>query len=104
MQACTTAQENTGKLIENAFSQALTKPQDVTSPNPAIDFGTFGTNHASFSSYKTNWTLSWQTNNFGIPQDPNNEAYHSQRPYETPVSPHAYVGQQQHNLIPFVRS
>ena len=27
-QACTAAQENTGKLIENAISQALTKPQD----------------------------------------------------------------------------
>ena len=25
-QTCTTAQENTGKLIENAMSQALTKP------------------------------------------------------------------------------
>ena len=44
--------------------------------------------------------LSWQTNNFGIPQHPNNEAYHLQRLYETPVSPHAYVGQQPSNLTP----
>ena len=65
----------------------LTKPQDVTLPNPAIDSRTFGTNHASNSSYETNWTSSWQTNNFG--RYHNNEAYHSQRPYETPVSPHA---------------
>ena len=31
-QACTTAQENTGKLIENTIPQALTKPQGVTLP------------------------------------------------------------------------
>ena len=37
MQAYTAAQENTGKLIENAISQALTKPLDVTLPNPTID-------------------------------------------------------------------
>ena len=30
MQACTTAQENTSKLIENTILQTLTKPQDVT--------------------------------------------------------------------------
>ena len=29
-QACITAQETTGKLIENVISQALTKPQDST--------------------------------------------------------------------------
>ena len=45
--------------------------------------------------------MSWQTNNFGIPQHPNNKTYHLQRPYETPVSPHAYVGQQPPNLTPF---
>ena len=45
-QACTAVQENTGKLIENAISQALTKPQDVTPCNPIIDSRTFGTNHA----------------------------------------------------------
>ena len=32
-QACTTAHENTGKLIENV-SQALTKPQDITPLTP----------------------------------------------------------------------
>ena len=31
-QACTTVQENTGKLIEKAISQALTKSQDITHP------------------------------------------------------------------------
>ena len=46
-QACTVAQENTGKLIENAISQALTRPQDVTPPIPTIDSRMFRTNHAS---------------------------------------------------------
>ena len=45
--------------------------------------------------------MSWQTNNFGIPQHPNNDAYHLQRPHEIPVSPHAYVGQHQPNPTPF---
>ena len=71
-QACMADQENTGKLIENAISRALTKPQDVMSPNPAIDSRSFGTNCASNSSYKTNWTVYWQTNNSVMPQHPNN--------------------------------
>ena len=44
-QACITAQEDTGKLIENTISQALTEPQDVTPHNTTIDSRTFGTNH-----------------------------------------------------------
>ena len=59
MQACNTAQENTGKLIENAISQALTKPQNIMPPDPTIDSRTFGKNCAS-NSYETNWTLSWK--------------------------------------------
>ena len=50
MQACTTAQENTGKLIENAISQGLTKPWDVMPPNPTTDSRTFGASHTSNSS------------------------------------------------------
>ena len=49
-QVCTAAQENTGKLIENAISQALDKPQDVTPPNPTMESRAFGTNHTSNSS------------------------------------------------------
>ena len=101
MQACTIAQEITGKLTENTISQALTKPQEVMPPNPNMHSRTFSTNHASNYLYETNWTLSWQTNNFGIPQHPNNDAYHSQRPCETPVFPHAYVNQQPPNPTPF---
>ena len=94
MHACTTAHEKTDKLIENAISLALTKPLDVMPPNPTIDSGNFRISHASNSFYEINWTSSWQTNNFGIPQQSNNDAYHTQRPYETPTSPHAYVNQQ----------
>ena len=71
MQACIVAQENAGKLIENAISHALTKPQDVMPLNLTINPRTFRTNCASNSSYKTNWTSPWQTNNFGIPQQSN---------------------------------
>ena len=70
-------------------------------PNTATDCRMFGANCESNSSYNVNWTKSWQTDNFGILQHPNNEVYHSQRPYETPVSSHAYVGQQPPNLTPF---
>ena len=42
----------------------------------------------------SNLTSSWPTNNLGMPQQSNNDVYHSQRPYETPTSPHAYINQQ----------
>ena len=87
-------------INRKCYLKALTKPQDIMPPKPAIDSRTSGTNCAS-NSYETNWTLSWQANNFGIPHFHNNEAYHSQRPYETPVSPHVYVGKQPPNLTPF---
>ena len=82
------------KLIENVISQALMKPQDVTPPNPTIDSRAFGENHTTNSSYATNQTSSWPTTNFGMPQQPNNDMYNPQRPYEIPTSPHAYVNQQ----------
>ena len=84
-QACTAAQENTGKLIENAISKALTKSQDVTTPDPTEESRIFGTNCTSNSSYESSWTLSWPTTNFGMSQQSNNDTYHSQRPYETPT-------------------
>ena len=90
-QVCTATQENTGKLIENVISQALTKPQDITPTNPTIDSRS---NWMSNSSYMTNWTLSWPTTTFGMPQQSNNDMYHLQRPYETPKSLHVYVNQQ----------
>ena len=101
IQACTTAQENMGKLIDNTISQDLAKPQGVPSPNPTIDSRTFGVNHMSKSSYEINWTLSWPKPNLGMPPQSNNAMYHPQRPYEIPTSPHAYVNQQHPNQTPF---
>ena len=83
------------------ISWVLTKSQDFIPPNPTIDSRTFGTNHTSNSSYETKWTSFWQTNNFGIPQQSNNEVYHSQRCYERPTSPYAYVNQQPATQTPF---
>ena len=92
---------NNGNLIANTVPQALVKPQNIISPNPTRDSRAFRANFESNSSYDTKWTVSWQTKNFGIPQHSNNEAYHLQRPYEIPVSPHAYVGQHPPNPTPF---
>ena len=88
IQAYTTAQENTGKLIENGVSQVLTKQQDITPPNPTVDSRS---NQRSYSHYETNWTSSWPTARFGVPQQSNNDTYYSQRPSETPTPPHSYV-------------
>ena len=101
MQACTAAQENTGKLIENAISEALMKPLDVIPPNLTIDSRALSVKHPSNFSYEINWTLSLPTTNFDMPQQSNNDMYYPQRPYETPTSPHAYVNQQPPNQTPF---
>ena len=53
-QACTTAHENTGKLIESAISLALTKPKDITPPNPIVDSQS---NQMSNSSLRNKWDL-----------------------------------------------
>ena len=100
-QPCTAAQENTGKSIENVVLQVLTKPQHVTLHNPTTDSRTFGTICTSNSSCETNLTSSWPTTYFGMPQQSNNYVYHSQRPYVTPASPHAYVNQQPPNQTTF---
>ena len=85
--------------IKNAISQALTKPQEVTPPNPTIDSRTFGTNHTPNCSCEINRISSWSTNDYGMPPQSNN--YHSQTPYETPTSSNAYIIQQLLNQIPF---
>ena len=69
-QAYTTAQENIGKLIENVISKALTKLQDSTLPNLALDSRGKQTSN---SSYKANWTSSWPTTSYIMQQQPNND-------------------------------
>ena len=44
-QTCTAAQENTGKLKEDAISQTPPKPQDVMPSKPTIDSRLLGTNY-----------------------------------------------------------
>ena len=94
MQASTAARVNAGKLIENAILQALSRPQDIMPHNPTLDSRTYGPNFTSNSSYGTNWTSSSQRNKCGIPQQCNKDVYHSQRSYEMPIPPYAYVSQQ----------
>ena len=55
----------------------------------------------SHSSYETNWTSSWPTTNFGMPQKSNNDTYPSQKPYETLTSPNAYANQEPPNQTSF---
>ena len=60
-------------------------------PSQTIDSRTFGTNCTSNSSYETNWTSFLSINNYSLQHQSSNDAYHSQRPYETTTSPHSYV-------------
>ena len=83
--------KTTVKLVENAISQALTKPQDSTPPNTALESRSSQTSN---SSYEANRTSSWPTTNDNMQQHSNNDTYHQQRPYETHTSPHTYVKQQ----------
>ena len=75
-QAFTTDQENTGKLIENVISQAVTKPEDITPPNPTLDSRSSQTSNSSYE----------RTTNFNMPLQSHIDMYHLQRPYETHIS------------------
>ena len=94
IQAYTTAQENTGKLLENMISQALTKSQDSTPPNPTLNSRS---NQASNSSYEANWTLSWLTSNYIMQKQSNNDTFYIERPYGTCTSAQACENQQSLN-------
>ena len=60
-QAHNCVQEHTGKLIENAMSQALTKAQDTVVPSPTtVNTSIQDVNYAS-PSYESNWTSNWPT-------------------------------------------
>ena len=87
-QAYNTAQENTGKLMENAISQALTKAQNTTTPSRY-----FKVNYTN-PSYETNWTSAWLTSNLAMLQQPDIETHQTHRPYETHTPPQTYANQQ----------
>ena len=99
-QACTSAQENTDKLTENAILQAQLKHKILF---PLIQPETLEHLKQTINQIllMTQTGLHPGKQTICIPQHPNNLACHLQRPYEVPVSPHAYVGQQPPNLTPF---
>ena len=76
-QACTAAQENTSKLIENAISQALNPDHKTVYPQKLTHPGILElldqTENQIIHMMQT-VTVSWQTNNCGIPQHLNGEA------------------------------
>ena len=80
-QAYDNAQENTGKLIENATSQALTKAQSTTTPYTSIDTRNFRTNYAH-PSYETSWASPWLTSNHTMAQQPEINKHQIHRHFE----------------------
>ena len=58
-QAYNTSQEKTGKLIENATSQALTKAHSITTPTTPIDSRNFGTNYTNPPKKQVGYHLGW---------------------------------------------
>ena len=70
-QAHKTMQEQTGKFIENAISQALTKTQDTTVPTSAtLNTNTQNVTHAS-PPYNLHQTLTWHTTHPNMAHAPN---------------------------------
>ena len=69
-QAHNTAQEHTGKLIENAISKALSKTQDTTaSPPNTLHASTRNATYAS-TAYDSHQTSSWPPAQPAISQTP----------------------------------
>ena len=70
MQAHNTTQGHTGKLIENAISQALAKTQDTTVlPLTPVHTSSWNVNYAS-PTYDLNQTSSWPTAHHTISHTP----------------------------------
>ena len=90
-QVYSTAQENTGKLVENAIWQALTKAQNTTTSSR-----NFRVNYAN-PSYETNWTSAWLTSNLVMSQQPDIDKHHTHRTNEAYTPPQTYTNQQHHN-------
>ena len=102
-QARAAVQENTGKLIESTISQALARPQDSTSieANPPGHLDLLGQNKHQTHQMMRTLLYPCKTDDFGVTQHLNGEAYHLQIPQKIPMSPHTYVSQQQPNPTSF---
>ena len=87
IQAYNTAQENTGKLIENAIPKALTKAQSTTTPSISTDTTNFGTYYAN--------------PNHIMSQQPQINTHQIQRPYKEHTPTQTYIKQQHPKQTPF---
>ena len=101
IQAYNTSQDKTGKLIENAISQALTKAQNITTPANPMDTRNFGTNCTN-----PNHETSWPTYNYNMAQQPEINMHHVYRPYEdhTPTQTHTNQPWPNQNSLEFNQS
>ena len=84
-QAYNTSQGKTGKLIENATSQALRKAQSITAPATLLDTRNLGTNYAT--PHETSWTSAWLTYNYNMSQQPEINTHQVCRPYDDCIPP-----------------
>ena len=98
-QAYNTSQEKTGKLKENAISQALTKAQNINTQANPIDTINFETNCAR-PHHETSLTSTWPTYNYNMPQQPEINIHQVYRPYEDHTPPQTHTNQ----LCPYQNS
>ena len=94
IQAYNTAQEKTGKLIENTISQVLTKAQSIITPGTSIYTGDFGTNYTN-CQYEKSWTSAWLTSNHNMSQQPEFNTHQIYRPSEDDIPTQTHINQQQ---------
>ena len=97
-QAHNTEQENTGKLIENAILQALTKAQSTTLHPLAQILEILEL--IMHTPYETSWTSAWPTSNHTVAQKPEINMHQIHRHCEEHTPPQTYINQQHPSQIP----
>ena len=91
-QAYNTAQENTGRLIENAISQALTKAQSTATSFTSVETRNSGPKYAN-PSHEMSWTSAWLTSSHAMPQQPEINTYQIHRPCKAYEPQQTYTNQ-----------
>ena len=101
-QACTVAQKNTSRLVQDAILQDLAKPQDSTPirANPPREPRNLNLNQVPNSLNNVNITTSLQMDDFDVAPHLDRDACHSQVPQKTATFPHKHVNQQRPNPAP----
>ena len=82
MQAYSTAQENTGKLTENAISQAVTRAQNTTT---------------SSRNFRVTVQTHHMTSNLAMSKQPDIDTHQTHRAYAAHIPPHTCTKQQHLN-------